>query len=76
MLRSCSRGDGDHQSLILFTLRNRGVYLPWQKKARRSGAGGSWPGRRGGGRGMGGDREVVGWKWDREVGCGGEGTKL
>ena len=24
---SCSRGDGDHQSLILFTLRNRGVYL-------------------------------------------------
>ena len=38
----------------------------------RGGVGG-WSGV---GWGMGGDREVVGWKLDREVGCGGEGTRL
>ena len=53
---------GDHQSLILFTLRNRGVYLPWQKWAGRGSRGLVLMG--GGGIGGRGDREVGG---DREI---------
>ena len=68
---SCSRGDGDHQSLILFTLRNRGVYLQWQKRASRGWVEGTW--------GKGTDRLMVGsqgrewWagKGARQHGCRG-----